>query len=95
MKKNSVAHFEIYANDRRQYTVDLEARLTTEDGREVFRAVDHKTTKELSGAAGGHGFLIWLPTKDLNPGRYVLTMQAQSRLTEGATITRETVITIK
>jgi VWFA-related protein len=94
-KEPLAAYVEIYANDRRQYTVDLEARLTTEDGREVFRAVDHKTTKELSGAAGGHGFLIWLPTKDLNPGRYVLTMQAQSRLTEGATIQRETVITIK
>ena len=69
--------------------------LVAEDGREVFRAVDHKTSKELSGATGGHGFLIWLPMKDLNPGRYVLTMHAKSRLAEGTTIARETVITVK
>jgi VWFA-related protein len=89
------AYVEIYANDRRSYTVDLEARLTTDDGREVFRAVDHKEAKELSGAAGGHGFLIWLPTKDLNPGRYVLTMEARPRLENNAPIQRETVITVK
>jgi hypothetical protein len=89
------AYVEVYANDRRQHTVDLEAHLTTEDGREVFGAVDHKTSKELSGAAGGHGFLIWLPMKDLSPGRYVLTMEAKSRLAEGTTIQRETVFTVK
>jgi hypothetical protein len=88
------AYVEIYANDRRQYTVDLEARLTTEDGREVFRAVDHKQVKELSGAQGGHGFLIWLPMKDLLPGRYLLAMEARSRL-DNAPITRETVITVR
>ena len=88
------AYVEIYANDRRANTVDLEARLTTDDGREVFRAVDHKQAKELSGAAGGHGFLIWLPLKDLNPGRYVLVMEARSRL-DGTPIQRETVITVK
>ena len=88
------AYVEIYANDCRQATVDLEARLTTEDGREVFRAVDHKETKELSGAAGGHGFLIWLPMKDLQPGRYLLAMEARSRL-DGVPIVRETVITVK
>jgi hypothetical protein len=88
------AYVEIYANDRRANTVDLEARLTTEDGREVFRAVDHKQAKELSGATGGHGFLIWLPLKDRNPGRYVLTMEARSRL-DDVPIRRETVITVK
>jgi hypothetical protein len=87
-------YVEIYANDRRAYTVDLEARLTTDDGREVFRAVDHKTVKELSGATGGHGFLIWLPLKDLQPGRYLLVMEARSRL-DNVPIQRETVITVK
>jgi hypothetical protein len=87
-------YVEIYANDRRAHTVDLEARLTTDDGREVFRAVDHKQAKELSGATGGHGFLIWLPLKDLQPGRYLLVMEARSRL-DNVPVQRETVITVK
>ena len=61
---------------------------------EVFRAVDHKQAKELSGATGGHGFLIWLPLKDLQPGRYLLVMEARSRL-DNDPVQRETLITVK
>ena len=82
---------EIYDNDTRPHTVDLSARVTAEDGREVFVAEDQRDQRELAGRSYGH--LVALPLDQFRPGRYVLTVAARSRL--GTEVKRETTIVVR
>jgi hypothetical protein len=82
---------EIYDNDRRPHTVDLALRVTDEDGRQVFVVEDQRDLRELAGRSYGH--LVALPLDRFRPGRYVLSVEARSRL--GTEVRRETMITVK
>jgi VWFA-related protein len=82
---------EIYDNDRRPHTVDLALRVTDEDGRQVFVVEDQRDQRELAGRSYGH--LVALPLDRFRPGRYVLSVEARSRL--GTEVKRETTITVK
>ncbi len=82
---------EIYDNDTRPHTVDLALRVTAEDGRQVFVTEDQRDQRELSGRSSG--FLVPLPLDQFRPGRYVLSVEARSRL--GTEVKRETVITVR
>jgi VWFA-related protein len=82
---------EIYDNDTRPHTVDLALRVTAEDGRQVFLIEDQRDQRELTGRSYGH--LVALPIDQFRPGRYVLSVEARSRL--GTEVKRETTIVIR
>ncbi len=82
---------EVYDNDERPHTVDLAVRVLAQDGRQMYLAEDQRDQRELTGRSYGH--LVALPLSQFQPGRYVLSVEARSRL--GAEVKRETAITIR
>jgi VWFA-related protein len=82
---------EVYDNDNRPHTVDLALRVTADDGRQVLLTEDRRDQRELVGRSYGH--LVALPLDQFRPGRYVLSVEARSRL--GTEVKRETTIVIR
>jgi VWFA-related protein len=90
---------EVYDNmsPNKPHKVDISTRLIAEDGREVFKADETRDSSELKSSqkGGGYGHVAQIPLKDVNPGRYLLTIQAAPRDNKGfKPVTRETLITV-
>jgi hypothetical protein len=85
---------EVYDNDAaRPHTVDLTCTVRTDDGTQVFVTREERTSRDL-GTGGSYSFLTKIPLQDLVPGKFVLTVEAKSRL-GGDPATREIQFTIK
>jgi len=81
---------EVYDNETATpHRVDITTTLRGDDGREVFRHQDERATSELQGGSGGFGYTARVPLKDVQPGLYLLRVEARSRLGKGATAARE------
>ncbi len=76
------------------HTVDLSVTVRTDDGTQVFKSEEARESKDLAGARGGFGYLVRVPMQDLVPGRFVLTVEAKSRL-GGDPIKKETEFRVK
>ncbi len=86
---------EIYDNETRTpHTVDITTTLRADDGREVFKHEDQRSSTELGGERGGYGYTARVPLKGLSPGLYVLKVEARSRLGKGTTAMREVQIRV-
>jgi len=85
---------EIYDNDAaRPHTVDLTCTVRTDDGTQVFVTREERSSRDL-GTGGSYAFLTKIPLQDLVPGRFVLSVEAKSRL-GGDPATREIQFTTK
>ena len=85
---------EIYDNDAaRPHTVDLTCTVRTDDGTQVFVTREERSSRDL-GTGGSYTFLSRIPLQDLVPGRFVLSVEAKSRL-GGNPATREIQFTIR
>jgi len=71
---------EIYDNDSRPHTLDVSASVRTDAGTEVFATREERSSGDATSSRGGHVFLARIPLRDLIAGRYVLTLEARSRL---------------
>src|SRR5262245_7131590 len=72
---------EIYDNDgAKPHKVDIVTTITTDEGRQLFKTDETRDSTDLGGARGGYGYTTKIPMKDLAPGRYVLKVEAKSRL---------------
>lgn len=67
------------------HRVDITASVKEDGGRTVFSQTEERSTQELQGARGGFGYRVEIPLKDLQPGSYVLTVEARSRLSGNPT----------
>jgi len=86
---------EVYDNDAaRPHSVDLSATVRSDDGTQVFQTKDERASKDIKAERGGYTYLATIPLQDLVPGKYVLTVEARSRL-GGEPATRELQFTIK
>jgi hypothetical protein len=86
----------IYDNDARAaHQVDYKATLHSDAGAQVFSREEHGPSTDMAAAKGGFNWVVAVPLKGLAPGRYVLAVEAQSRLSGVDPIRRETEITIK
>jgi VWFA-related protein len=86
---------EVYDNDAaRPHTVDLTATVRTDDGTQVFVTRDERKSQDIKADRGGYTYDARIPLQDLVPGRYVLTVEAKSRL-GGDPVTKELQFTIK
>jgi hypothetical protein len=95
-RNDEVALFaEIYDNQANQpHKVDIRATMKAEGGQTVFQTAEERDSSELKGSAGGYGFSARIPLKDVEPGLYVIRVEAQSRLGERRSVARETVIRV-
>jgi VWFA-related protein len=71
---------EIADNESRLHTVDISATMRTDDGREVYTTRDERDSRELTASDGTFRFLGVIPLDKLAPDRYVLSVEARSRL---------------
>lgn len=86
---------EVYDNDAdKPHRVDIVTTITGEDGRQVFKTEDERSSSELQGARGGYGYTAQIPLRDIAPGRYLLRVEARSRLRSDAPVARETEIRV-
>ncbi|MGE3273562.1 MAG: VWA domain-containing protein [Vicinamibacterales bacterium] len=89
------AFVEIYDNlGGAAHKVDITATVQAEDGRSVFQTQETRDSAELAGSAGGYGFNVRVPMKDLAPGQYVLRVEARARVGDTSPVARETVFTV-
>lgn len=85
---------QVYDNDAdKPHTVDLSATVHADDGTQLFVTRESRDGREI-GADHGYAYIARIPLQDLVPGRYVLTVQAKSRL-GGDPATKEIEFTIK
>jgi len=91
---------EVYDNmsPSKPHKVDITTKLVAEDGREVFKADESRDSSELKATqkGGGFGHTAQIPLKDVNPGRYLLTVEAIPRNHDKNTkpVARETLVTV-
>jgi len=71
---------EVYDNDAaRPHTVDVATMVHADDGTQVFSSSVERSSKDAAGR-GGYPMLTRIPLDRVAPGRYVLTVEARSRL---------------
>jgi len=66
----------------------------SEDGTKVFVVREERNSRDAASGRGGYGYVARIPLKDLAPGRYVLSVEARSRL-GGDPAMREVQFTVK
>jgi VWFA-related protein len=87
---------EVYDNRRERvaHTVTLEAELRTDDGRVVHTVNEERSSKELEGSTGGYGFRPEIAL-DVDPGPYVLHIEATVNVGDRPTVSRDIRIRVK
>ena len=89
---------EIYENLRNSaaHTIDLKVDLRTDDGRVVSSTSEQRSSKELGGRrSGGYGFVAQVPLRDVEPGIYVIHVEAQQNISGRPTVARDIQIRVK
>jgi len=76
------------------HSVDITTSLKAEGRVRVFSNAETRSSKELGGASGGYGYTNRVPLKGLEPGLYVLTVEARSTLKGTAMVSRDVQIRI-
>jgi hypothetical protein len=86
---------EVYDNEgKTPHKVAIATTVRADDGREVFRVSDERSSSELQGARGGYGYTAKVPLAALAPGLYVLKVEARSTLGKNTSAAREIQIKI-
>jgi VWFA-related protein len=81
---------EIYDNQPSpRHNVAIKTSVLAGEGQVVFTASDARSTDELQGKKGGFGYTTRVPLAGLSPGRYVLRVEAQAQISNGASASRE------
>jgi VWFA-related protein len=86
---------EIYDNEAKTpHSVDITTSLVADDGREIYKHEDQRSSSELGGASGGYGHTARIPLKGVAPGLYVVKVEARSRLGKGQLVSRQILIRV-
>ena len=81
---------EVYDNaGATPHKVDITATVTTDEGKVMFRNEETRDSSDLGGQRGGYGYTASIPLKELPPGKYVLKVEAKSRLGQTPAAARE------
>jgi VWFA-related protein len=81
---------EVYeAKNATPHAVDIATSVRTDEGREVYMHEDRRDSTELAGSAGRFDLTARVPLKGLQPGLYVLKVEAHSRLEQVGAASRE------
>ena len=81
---------EVYDNTSdKPHAVDIATTVIADDGKVQFTSAEERASSELQGQRGGYGYVARIPLSDLQPGLYVLVVEARSRAGNGAASRRE------
>jgi hypothetical protein len=76
------------------HKVEIRLTMNAEGGQAVFQTREERDSSELGGKSGGYGFMARVPLRDIAPGLYVLRLEAESRIGDRQTATRETIVNV-
>ena len=86
---------EVYDNQPSPpHKVDIRTTVATGEGRVTITAEETRDSSELKGRSGAYGYRAAMALKDLDPGDYVLTVAAKSRLVETPAVERQLRFTV-
>jgi VWFA-related protein len=87
---------EVYENlrTRATHTVSLKAELRSDEGRVIQTVDEDRSSTDLQGASGGYGFRAELPL-EVDPGIYVIHVEARANIGDQPTVTRDIQIRVK
>jgi VWFA-related protein len=86
---------EVYDDGRAvPHKMQITTTLRSDSGTELFRAGEERDSKELAGRRGGFGHAANVPLRGVPPGRYVLSVAAESRMSGVAPAIRHVLITV-
>jgi VWFA-related protein len=86
----AVVFVEVYDNEgSKPHKVDIVTTVTTDEGRVLFKTDETRDSTDLGGARGGYGYTTRVPMRDLAPGKYVLKVEAKTRLGNTPPVARE------
>jgi hypothetical protein len=85
---------EIYDNVKQPHKTEIVATVKAEGGQTVFQTREERDSSELAGSAGGYGFQARVPLKSIEPGLYVLRVEATAQVGERPTVMNETVFRV-
>jgi hypothetical protein len=88
------AFAEIYDDDVRPHQVDIVTTLRSVDGDVVFKRVEDRESSELQGALGTLRHTTRIPVNTLEPGAYVLHLEARSSLDANLKVNRRVPFTV-
>lgn len=78
-----------------EHKLDIITTIRHDDGRVIQQLREERSSSELDGGRGGYGYVQRIPLKDLEPGRYVIHVEARSRLGEGVGVGRDVEIRVR
>jgi VWFA-related protein len=87
---------EVYENrrDRAAHTVTLKAELRSDEGRVLRTVEEERKSTELEGSSGGYGFRPEIAL-DVEPGLYVIHIEARANISGQPTASRDIQIRVK
>ena len=86
---------EVHSNARgRAHTIDLKAELRNDSGRVMSATSDERSSSELQGRGGGFGFRPVVPL-DVDPGLYVIHVEARANIGDRPTAARDIPIRVR
>lgn len=77
------------------HRVAIDATISGDDGRVMFKASGERQSEELGTSPGGFVHRIKVPLKEFAPGRYVLRVEARMLIADGADASRELEFTVR
>jgi VWFA-related protein len=97
-RRDTVALFaEFYETLRNAPThmIDLSTTIRDATGRVMFEHREARSSADLQGKAGGYGYGIQIPLRDIEPGTYLLHVEGHSRADNGQTTGRDVLIRVR
>ena len=86
---------EVYDNaGATPHKVDITTTVTADEGKVMFKTDEVRDSSDLGGQRGGYGYTTKIPMKDLALGRYVMKVEARSRLGQTPSVSREVEFTV-
>jgi hypothetical protein len=88
---------EIYENapGAPAHKVDITTTVRSDQGRVLFQNQEERNSTELQAGRGGYGYNTRIPLTDLEPGMYVIHVEAKSRADSARAVGRDVQITVR
>jgi hypothetical protein len=75
--------------------LDFTTTVRAEDGRTVFEDREERSSSDLQGNAGGHGYRVNIPLEGFAPGSYVIRVEGRSRANADAMVGKDILIRVR
>jgi VWFA-related protein len=75
--------------------LDFTTTVRATDGRVVFEDREERSSSDLQGNAGGHGYRVNIPLEGFAPGAYVVRVEGRSRANADAVIGKDVLIRVR